>query len=675
MLSTTKERSLGARVRLPALLVIATVLAACSGGGAGTQTTGGSFLPTSHSALSAAATTGGLQTSGTIQSMNAAGFLLQTGSPHGLIDIHVTSSTTITGAKPFAGELVSVSGTGSWATNISAATVAQGAVSDVDPFPAPSGLVSTSGTIDGTRTTGGWTLQQAYPSGKLPIYQGANATVINGPIATGSYVTITGTGSVHASVTGLLITVGTAAPSTVTAKGTIVGQTPYGFTLDVDSAHAAVPIALNKSVVIAGGVLAPGSQATVTGPGSISSAITPVQVVVVNPTPTPAPNQTPSPTPGPISQKHVLTSDYLGGYYGTSSIAWSAAAPYLNWASTNQADANAISAAGIKTMYYTNPNRILSTDPMYTSNESEYAHDCSGDRVTIAFNGNTEYVTNPEWSGLPALFASTIKGKIGSAHFDALFADNSGSLNGVQGISAMPCGYSDTAWIAGEASVFADAPAPIIFNGLSGFNGNGLSLTIPLTTDANDIGGTFEHCFSDDAQPEYGNWVWVNTENTQLQVTAGNRIFLCMAVNSGTASSSNAARMYTLASFLMTYDPAYSVLWESFATPSGFHVLPETAIVPLDPVVAQPSDVSALQISGGAYGREYRHCYIAGKFVGPCAIAVNPDEVLSHPFPFPQYTHTLVLNGNDVLEGGTIATNGPAAPTEMPPLGSAIVFP
>ena len=673
-----KERSLGARVRLPALLVVATVLAACSSGGAGTQTTGGSFLPTSHRALSTATTADSIQTSGTIQSLNSGGFLLQTGSPHGLVDVIVTSSTTITGAAPVAGELVSVSGTGSWSTNITATSVAeQGASSTAppSPFPAPSGLVSTSGTIAGPRTGGGWILAQAPPNGKLPIYQAANAVVVNGPVTTGSYITITGTGSVHASVTGLLITVGTAAPASVTEKGTIVGQTPYGFTLNVDSAHTAVPIALNSTVVIGGGLLEPGSQATVTGPGSISSAITPVQVVVVNPTPTPAPNQTPSPTPGPISQKHVLTSDYLGGYYGTSSIAWSAAAPHLTWASTNQTDANAISAAGMKTMYYTNPNRVLSTDPMYTSNESEYAHDCSGNRVTVAFDGETEYVTNVEWSGLPALYASTIKNNIGSAHFDALFADNTGSLDGAQGLSAMPCNYTDTAWLAGEASVIAGAAAPVIFNGLSGFNNDSVSLDVPLASGTNDLGGTFEHCFSDNAQPEYGTWVWANTENTQLQLTAADRIFLCMAVNSGAASSSTAARMYTLASFLMTYDPAYSVLWESFGTASGLHVMPESEIVPLDPVVAQPSDVSALQISGGAYGREYRECFIAGKFVGPCAVAVNPDDQLSHPFPYPQYTHTLVLNGNGVLDGGTIATNGPAAPTELPPLGSAIVFP
>jgi len=88
--------------------------------------------------------------------------------------------------------------------------------------------------------------------------------------------------------------------------------------------------------------------------------------------------QHPTPTPPPISQKHILTSDYLGGIYGTRSIPWSAAAPYLNRAQTTATDADAISAVGIKTEMYTDPTHTQSNDPMPTSDETTYAHDCRG---------------------------------------------------------------------------------------------------------------------------------------------------------------------------------------------------------------------------------------------------------------------------------------------------------
>ena len=78
--------------------------------------------------------------------------------------------------------------------------------------------------------------------------------------------------------------------------------------------------------------------------------------------------------------------------------------------------------------------------------------------------------------------------------------------------------------------------------------------------------------------------------------------------------------------------------------------------------------------SGGAYGREYQNCYYAGNYVGPCAVAVNPNASGTVPFPFPQYQHTLVLNGYGTTDGGTAALNGAAPPTYLPALGAAVVF-
>jgi hypothetical protein len=61
------------------------------------------------------------------------GFVMQTGLPHGLIDVEVTNSTSVTGGTLVAGDHVSVNGTGTWSTFILATSV-----SIVGPTPTPS---------------------------------------------------------------------------------------------------------------------------------------------------------------------------------------------------------------------------------------------------------------------------------------------------------------------------------------------------------------------------------------------------------------------------------------------------------------------------------------------------------------------------------------------------------
>ena len=670
-----------------ALLLAGLSLTACGGGG-GSGSSGGALPGTTATqpVVPASATTapdGSLQGTGPVAAIIAGGFTLNTGTSHGLVHVYTNSSTVFTGLPPFVGENVQVTGTGSWSTSVTATTVSQmnavTTVSSAAPAPtptptvitAPAGVVSSQGNVAGPRT-GGITLDQGLPNGKIPVTIPSTATIVGSTPATGQYVQITGTGSVHTGMTATVVTTYSSAPGSVTAQGMVASSTSYGFTLNVDAAHPAVPVILGPGAVIAGGTLTVGSQVTVTGPGSISASITPVQVVVAAPTPPPAAVATP--TPGPISMTHVMTADYLGGYYGTHSIAWSAAAPYLNWASTNQVDANAISAAGIKTMYYTNPNRTQSNDPMYTTDETTFAHDCNGNRITDVFGTTTQYVMNVNSSSLYSLYQSKVLASTSGAHFDAVFEDDAGTLSSY-GFTTLPCNYTDSQWLTGNAALNAAAPFPVIFNGLSSLNGHGVSQSTQLLSAANTIGGNFEHCYSDDTAPKQTSWMWVATENTELQTAAAHKTFECQLRDTSAAASNTDPRLYAMASFLLTYDPSTSVIWEGFATTSGFHVMPENQLVVENPVQATPGDISGLQTSSGVYGRQYQDCYIAGNFVGPCAIAVNPDPNAQHAFPYPQYTHSLVISGSGIMDGGTVSTSGPAAPMYLPPLGSAIVFP
>ncbi len=657
------------------------LLAACGGGGGGSATPplsgpiGGRSIP-----LQSGSTV--VQAFGTISGLWGGGFTLDTGYPHGNIHIYVISGATqISGPAPYISEQVTVTGSGSLFTSITATTVTQGSSPMPSPSSTPSALpmptpfVSSQGTVVSVSSTK-LVIASGYPHGNIPVQYDPSLVSIGGQPALNSYVQISGTGSLSSNLMAHVITTWPAAPSSVVVSGTVTQSEPYGFAMNVDSSHPAVPVILNSSVVVAGGILEIGSMVKVSGVGSSAESITAVQIVVNNPTPQPSPNQTPTPTPGPISQTHVLTAAYLGGYYGTHGIAWSQATPYLNWALTGVQDANNIASVGIKTMFYTDPSHVQAGDPMYTTDETTFAHDCSGNRVTAVFNGITQYVMDVTSPSLASLYYSVSSRQTWGAHFDGLFEDNAGTMTGPPAYSAFPCNYSDSAWIAGLQSLSQAASSPAIFNGLSGLNGHDPSVTLSLLQETNVSGGTFEHCYTDDATAKAAAWFWQATENTEIKAEQTQKPFYCLERNSADAASSIDARLYAYASFLLTYDPATSTMWETF-TSSGtnFQVFTEAGLVAMSPIVAAPAQVSSLQTNSGAFGREYARCYLAGNFVGPCAVAVNSDPQNTYPFPYPQYGHTLVLSGEGVLDGGTIAANGPAPANYMPPLSSAIVFP
>jgi hypothetical protein len=278
-------------------------------------------------------------------------------------------------------------------------------------------------------------------------------------------------------------------------------------------------------------------------------------------------------------------------------------------------------------------------------------------------------------AALQSQFAGNISQVVAGSHYDVAWEDGAGVL-GTVGLSAMPCGYSDSQWLAYGSALNSVSPIPVMFNGLGELNGQSPSQSMAYLSNANTVGGNFEYCYSSGASnPKIAGWVWLATENTELQVAAQNKLFECQLRNPSTADSSTDARIYALASFMLTYNPATSILWEEFGTASGLHVLPESQFVMLQPKVTAPASISSLRQSGGTYAQEYGQCFYAGKFVGACAVVVNADTGTTHPFPFPQYTHTLVLSGGGVLDGGTVSTSGPAPPINVPADSAVIAFP
>jgi hypothetical protein len=382
------------------------------------------------------------------------------------------------------------------------------------------------------------------------------------------------------------------------------------------------------------------------------------------------------------SLTHVLTADYLGGRYGTHSISWSQAAPYLTWAETDQTDVKSIHDVGIKTLDYVDPNRTAPGNPLYNDNNATFAHTCSQKRIYTTEDGAEVWVMNPRSSAMQDLFAQFSQLIKKNTAFNAFFEDDAGALSAAERYDpfhpSLPCGYSNQSWIKAQIALNEASSVPIVFNGLNEVTGYETSLgpsrSIGLLAGSNAIGGNFEGCYSTTAGPKQAGSLWQTVETTELIVNAKNKLFECMVQNTGDADEQTDARIYAYASFLLTYAPSTSIYWTYFNTPSGLHVMPESELVALSPKTPTPQTISGLKQSGGTYARQYKKCYIRGTYVSECAAVVNSDWD-PHPFPFSQYHHTLTISGNGVLDGGTISTNGPAPPSTLPKYEAVIAFP
>jgi len=278
---------------------------------------------------------------------------------------------------------------------------------------------------------------------------------------------------------------------------------------------------------------------------------------------------------------------------------------------------------------------------------------------------------NPLSVTLRGMWNSFVNTAMSHGHFDAVFSDDA---DDVYGITSMPCGYTPAFWLAATNAEQLFLGRPVIYNGLSILSaGYGVSDAIGLNISA--IGGMMEGCYSQPgSSPKPHDAVWRTIENTELIMAQQNKLFFCYANNVSPAASSVDARIYTYASYLLTYNVGTSVLWEYFGTPSGFHVQPEAALVATAPVIPSPRDISGLQRSSGVYAREYGACYVYGVAVGPCASVVNSDSQNARSFPFTKYHHTLYLGGGGALDGGTLSVRGYAPPASLQPLGSVIAF-
>lgn len=514
--------------------------------------------------------------------------------------------------------------------------------------------------------------------GRIWVNSNSSTKAYGGVAAKGLNVTATGTGSCSTSVAA---TQAVFTPALLTVSGSVLTVSASQITLNAGASCGKMPVVLNAQTATYNKNLpvAVGQNVQVSGGGSCASGMTATLVVGgITGSPAPVPSSTakpvatptPAATAGPsIATSHILTADYLGYNSFTN---WSAAAPWLTWATIPAQQATTVGATGIKTMFYTDPNRQAAGDPMFTSDDSTYEHTCGGSKMTTVLGQDVMKVSS---ANMLALWKGLVASRETYGHIDAMFEDNAGGLNeyGTSSFSGLPCNYNDATRITDDQNMEQGLGHAVIYNGLGGLNGEGVSQSIALNKTT--LGGTFEHCYAQiDYKPKTFDWNWRATEDTEIQMAQQNKLFFCMPKDVTSATSSADGRQYVYASLLLTYNVNSTVLWSTYTSTSGVTVDPESELVALNPKVATPSDISGLLTPGGVYAREYGACYIKGVSVGGCAFVVNSDYYNARTFPYTNYHHSLVMHGGAILDGGTITADGPAPSATIQKLESAIVF-
>jgi hypothetical protein len=388
----------------------------------------------------------------------------------------------------------------------------------------------------------------------------------------------------------------------------------------------------------------------------------------------------------PGRTEHLTTWVEVGGmFYNPPHDDWAKVAPFIDWAITIQGPKAAemttdLNSAGIHSVYYTDPNRQRTDGPEYTNDESTFAHDCSGNRILITKLPYLFYLMNPSSPDLYQLWINEINRVRDQWGGDPqyVFEDTADHINYV---SAMPCDFWQPTWDAStnamDVTFENSIKLPIIYNaGDIHLLDNVVGVSPAVDIDPTTAGGLTEACFGNGfalAVPLQFGQDWLATQTQLLRMQHDRRLAICHANSLNDAAKYVDQRMYVYASFLLTYDPQYSIFTELYSTPSKLTVFPEVYLVPhfaYQPII---HNIDQLEQAGGSYAQQYARCDFYGKPIRGCAFVVNPSRTKSVPFPFKGlYSATLVLKGYSVVDGGKARVDGPA-PSAMIPPESAVV--
>jgi hypothetical protein len=383
--------------------------------------------------------------------------------------------------------------------------------------------------------------------------------------------------------------------------------------------------------------------------------------------------------------RHLLTAIYGNGGAITPTPNPSIApvttqAQYLSWVYTGTNGGRdwiaLYNGAGVKTLTYTSFWRNYQPEgTWYTDLAPGGAHaaaeatDCTKNPITPG----GVYLNDPR-TGAPSLAHANYVTHLMSSEYTALVVDNVAVVGGMAGL---PCAYRyngnfipATNTIDGQVTTSAGKIATLFLNTINGWwvdndGTDGWVDSTKLSAPANVLGLMCEQCYIRHTQSTTSGKIvgaqWMSLENAEISMVQKHKIF--WAYGNSTCAPGNSTlgldqRMYQLTSALLSYDPAYLMFEECFATtPSNFLVMPETQFVPEMPSVTASSSVLTYLVNGNLYARRFSDCYYKGARIGSCAVLVNPSSS-SYAVPaaiYGAYATRIAFVGNGVLDGGTLS--------------------
>jgi hypothetical protein len=355
-------------------------------------------------------------------------------------------------------------------------------------------------------------------------------------------------------------------------------------------------------------------------------------------------------------------------------------------------------AGGRYTAAYADPAYVPYCDPPFTppagackseyshfiADESGWFHGPDGARVHHYVPGDRAYqeAINPASPAARRAWHSfTAMVKQRAPAIDFLFSDDSGGPLRAGNMSPTSAQFydfnaagveirSDEAFRDAWISYLGESALPLILNGSDPVTElapyGGAFLRPPFVR-----GNVHEGCLRENSGLKMlkGEGGWSGQQDALLDVARMHRWAICFMI--GTPTPEN--RLYSLASWWLTYDPLWSVAAPIDAIPSQTSLLPEYSLVPRFPTRSAVAHVGALLTQTGAFAREFAGCYQNRTLIGGCAAIVNPSgRAVAVPHLEQTYHRSLVLTGGDVISGGAL-TWSPGIPSSLGP-GSAAVL-
>ena len=362
-------------------------------------------------------------------------------------------------------------------------------------------------------------------------------------------------------------------------------------------------------------------------------------------------------------------------------------AEMVTWAFADASVAGDARRAGIRTIAYLDPSIQYDprrdVAPLASDDETTYLRACDGGRARVRLGDLDGYLMDQAAPGFRTRLERYVASDV-RPQYDALFADDVfAATDTFVHVLAAPCRRSFSEERTATFGAWQAAGMPIVFNGLglAPDDGRVSDHAVAALDGPNVVGGMYEMCqTASDEHTDHTlghrrvDGAWRSVQNSHLAAVARRKAFFCFAESplDGASAAGIGDRLFTYASFLLAYDPRYSVLQEALrSAPSGVPVYPETRLVALVPRTSASGDIGALQRSG-VYVREFARCYVARTPVGACAAVVNPGTG-SVPWPLPGYRSALALVGGSIADGGRMRFAAPV-PAALPAASAAIVI-